>query len=117
MEQSDFRSTVQDFLLRLTDNTRLERGRKINDNELVIKELQEGKIKARIKKYTIEVNLQKRLLKHDCNDWRKGRNMKRICKHVVKLFLTIPKEHSEKILKDLTENRDDWGFHDWTVHV
>jgi len=117
MAPSDIRSNVEDFLLRLTDYARLERGKNINDSELIIKELLEGRIKARIKKYTIEVDLQRRLLKHDCNDWRKGRNKKRICKHVVKLFLMIPKEHSKKILRDIVENRDDWGFHDWTIHV
>ncbi len=92
----------------MSDKRRLERGRTITDAELVVEESSEELIRAKIRRYTIEVNRTTKVLKHDCDDWRKGLGMKRLCKHVVKLFLILPSEDSRQILMDLIENADAW---------
>jgi len=67
-------------------------------------------IKIKIRKYTIEVNRKTKVLKHDCEDWSQGLGMKRLCKHMIKLFLILPSEDSRQILTDLVENTDTWRF-------
>ena len=100
--------SIEDLLLHMSDKRRLERGRTITDAELVVEESSEGMIRAKIRRYTIEVNRTTKVLKHDCDDWRKGLGMKRLCKHVIKLFLILPSEDSRQILTDLIENADTW---------
>ena len=99
---------VDELLLRLTSRARVERGRKIKDSEVTIEELSEELIRAKIRKYTVEVNLRERVVKHDCDDWRKGLETKRLCKHIVKLLLMIPEEESVEILRDILSNKDKW---------
>jgi hypothetical protein len=50
--------TVEALILRMTDNHRLERGRSIKDEDLVIEESSDEVIKAKIRKYMIEVDLK-----------------------------------------------------------
>ncbi|MCW4037319.1 MAG: DUF72 domain-containing protein [Candidatus Bathyarchaeota archaeon] len=100
--------SIEDLLLHMSDKRRLERGRTITDAELVVEESSEEMIRAKIRRYTIEVNRTAKVLKHDCDDWRKGLGMKRLCKHVIKLFLILPLEDSRQILTNLIENSDAW---------
>ena len=62
---------------------------KIEDGELNLN-VNTGKlVQANIRNYSIEIDAERKLLKHDCDDWRKGKDQKRICKHIVKLFLSL----------------------------
>jgi len=67
-------------------------------------------IRAVVGNYRIELDLGKRMLKHDCEDWRKGLQARRICKHIVKLLLTVEPQKAKKIMRDLTENKSSWTF-------
>ena len=105
-----FELGVEDLLHKLTDKSRLERGIKIKDEEFIIEKSSEERIRAKTGKYTIEMDIEERAFKHNCDDWRKGLRIKRICKHVVKLFMMIPREESKKVLKDIIKNKDFWRF-------
>ena len=56
------------------------------------------------------INVKAKKLKHDCDDWRKGVDSKRLCKHLNKLFLNLPPGQSQRILEKMWEDRDDWSF-------
>jgi len=101
---------IENLILQLTDTRRLERGKEIEDEEIATEETPEKTIRAEIRDYVIELDLERRTLKHDCDDWRKGLGMKRLCKHVVALLLTIPERKSERILRDIMERKDNWKF-------
>jgi len=101
---------IEDLILQLTDTRRLERGREIEDEEIAIEEPSDKTITAKIRDYIIELDLESKVLKHDCDDWRKGLGMKRMCKHVVALLLAIPEEESKKILRDISGKKDNWRF-------
>jgi len=101
---------VSKLLLKLTDNNRISRGFAIRNEEIIIKDFTTETIKARVREYMIQVDLKRRTLKHDCDDWLKGLGTKRLCKHFVKLFISLTPEMAETILKDLTENKDKWVF-------
>jgi len=107
-------SSLEGLLLKLTDSARLERGSEIGDEELVIEGSSQEKIRAKIREYTIELDLKEKELKHDCDDWRKGLGAKRLCKHIVKLFMMIPTEESREVLKDIMENKDSWRFESYS---
>jgi uncharacterized protein YecE (DUF72 family) len=101
---------VEKLLLKTTDKARLNRAKKIKDEELTINVESDKKIQAKIRKYTIEINLAEKILIHNCQDWRKGIGIRRICKHIGKLFLQLPAEKSTAILTDIIEQKDKWQF-------
>jgi len=98
------------LLIKLTDRGRIERANAIKDEEISIEETSKRIIKARIRDYVVEIQPEERIMKHDCDDWQKGLGMKRLCKHIVKILMTLDQEVSVKILRDMVENRDLWSF-------
>ena len=101
---------VWQLLLKLTDLNRIKRGRSIGDEELSIEESSEDRVRVRVKEYTVEFLLGKRILKHDCDDWLKGLEEKRLCKHVVKALLSMKPEKARDILEDIIKNKRLWRF-------
>ncbi len=102
--------SVADHLMRFTTASRLGRAEKIGDAELTLK-LNTGRlIQADIRSYTIEIDAEAKTLRHDCDDWRKGKGQKRICKHVAKLFLNLPEGQAEDLLTEMWKNRESWQF-------
>lgn len=102
--------SVEDLLLKMTDKARVSRAKAIKDNELTIKSTTDEKIEAEIRDYTIEIDLKKKTLTHNCDDWRKGLGIRRICKHIGKLFFQLPSEQATAILKDILKEKDEWQF-------
>jgi uncharacterized protein YecE (DUF72 family) len=101
---------VEELLLKMTDKARLNRAKKINDKELTIIEATDRKVEAEIRDYIIEIDLSKRTLTHNCDDWRKSLGIRRICKHIGKLFLQLPVETSTTILENIIKEKDEWRF-------
>ena len=102
--------SVADHLMRFTTGPRLSRGEKIDDGELTINANTGGRIQAEIRSYFIDINTEARVLRHDCDDWRKGVDQKRMCKHIAKLFLSLPPKQAELLLTDIWERRGSWRF-------
>jgi len=101
---------VEDLLLKMTDRARFDRAKKIRDEELIIEKSTERKVEAKIRDYFIQIDLEKRILAHNCDDWRKGLGIRRVCKHIGKLFLQLPSETSTSILEDMIKEKDKWRF-------
>lgn len=102
--------SVGDLLMKFMGSTRLLRAEQIEDRQIEILRESRDSIEARIKEYSLEVDLKNRILKHNCEDWFKGAGMKRICKHIGKLFLILPEKKAQEILKDMWEEKDKWKF-------
>ena len=102
--------SVADLLMRFTTMSRLRRAEGIGDEELNITRSSGGRIEASVRDYHIEIDLMRRVLRHDCDDWRKGAEAKRMCKHVAKLFLSLPGRQAEEILAGIWEERERWRF-------
>jgi len=96
--------------MRFTTTSRLSRGEKIDDGELTINVSSADRVQAEIRDYFIDIDTVNRLLRHDCDDWRKGVNRKRLCKHLAKLFLNLPQGQAKHLLTDMWENRESWRF-------
>ncbi|MGD0330676.1 MAG: DUF72 domain-containing protein [Nitrososphaeria archaeon] len=102
--------TVETLLLQLTDYVRVERARTMKNEELSFKEEKDDTIIANIRGYSISINTSANVILHDCEDWKKGLNDKRLCKHVIKFFLMLPKERSIQILTNIINNKNQWEF-------
>jgi uncharacterized protein YecE (DUF72 family) len=101
--------SVADLLIRFTDERRLARAEEMTD-EVHFYSNTKDLVKARIKQYVIEVDMKNRTLKHDCDDWVKTTDRKRMCKHVDKFFLSLPPGQSRGILEKIWLEKDDWKF-------
>lgn len=102
--------SVADLLMRFTTLSRLRRAEEIKDEELTITRSSGGRIEATVRDYSIDIDLERRVLKHDCGDWQKGVDAKRMCKHVAKLFLSLPERQAEEILTGIWDEKDRWMF-------
>ena len=102
--------SVADCLIRFTDTGRLARAEAIEVGEFTIKLNAGGRVQAEIRDYFIDLDSGGRTLRHDCSDWRKGADQKRLCKHVCKMFMSIPEAQAKEILMDIYENKDRWRF-------
>lgn len=102
--------SVADHIARFTTTSRLSRGEKIGDDELTINVNSGGRVQAEIRDYFIDLDADARVIRHDCDDWRKGADQRRLCKHVVKLFLSLPPGQAKQLLADMLENRHGWSF-------
>ncbi|MBC8463205.1 hypothetical protein H8D76_02485, partial [Candidatus Bathyarchaeota archaeon] len=58
----------------------------------------------------LDVDLHRKVIKHDCDDWRKGRQTKRMCKHMVKLFMSLPPGQAKRVLGRIWVDLDGWVF-------
>jgi hypothetical protein len=102
--------SVSDHLKRFSDIRRISRGEKIEDKEIEILNSSPNYIKASLRKYNIELDLEQRLIKHNCDDWRKGIVKKRFCKHMVKFFLYLPRSRAMEILTQIWDEKALWTF-------
>lgn len=103
-------SSIERLLMKLTSRSRLERGKNIADAELSIEDITDEKLLATIRDYMIEIDLDRKEIIHNCEDWGKGLGIKRICNHLCKLFFSIPEEQSKTIVKSIIKEKDRWSF-------
>jgi uncharacterized protein YecE (DUF72 family) len=115
MEEDDL--SVADLLIRFTTPSRLQRAESIEDDEIAIDLGVGTHLIAAIKDYTVELDRVRRVIKHNCDDWRKGLTAKRMCKHVAKLFLNLPKRQAKEILVEIWEERERWQFQDYLASI
>ena len=102
--------SVADHLLHFTDSRRIGRGERIPNSDLEVLHSSNDQITARLRNYNIDLNLDRKVLKHDCDDWAKGKSSKRLCKHLVKLFMTLPPGQSKRVLARIWDDVDGWVF-------
>jgi uncharacterized protein YecE (DUF72 family) len=102
--------SVADRITRFTTKSRLARAEKIDEKDLNITLISKDRIEARLRGYYINVDVNGRTIRHDCDDWRKGRDQMRICKHVAKMFLKLPTRLSERVLDEMWKQKDSWRF-------
>ena len=102
--------SVADHLLHFTDAGRIGRGEKIPNSDLEILSSSNDRITANLRNYNLDIDLDRKVLKHDCDDWNKGKSNKRMCKHLVKLFMTLPPGQSKRVLSVIWDDVDCWVF-------
>ncbi len=101
---------ISQLLRGLTDEKRMNRAETIRASNVSIKIAPSKVITAKIKEYTVVIDPSEKVMRHTCEDWLKIHREKRICKHVVRVFLSLPLKMSKEILADILINKDLWTF-------
>lgn len=92
------------------DHRRLKRASEIPDAEVVIEEATPRLVKARVKEYTVVLDVESKQLLHDCADWSRVAPSRQFCKHVGKLFMRLPRGLASALLRQIYEEREEWTF-------
>ena len=102
--------SVDGMLRLLTDGRRLARARKIGREVIEVEELSDERLVARVKDYRVVIDLEKRIILHDCADWSRVGARLSLCKHVAALMLAIEPSYAKRILREILERRGEWTF-------
>ena len=103
-------SPLEDLILGLSDVARLKRAKEIPNDELSISEFSPDKVEAKVKNYKIVIDVNEQFIRHDCDDWSRQASRKKICKHLGKLFLSLPQDFAKEILEEIRGNKEEWKF-------
>jgi len=107
---SDDDLSVADHLLHFTDAPRIGRGEKIKRGEVSITSSNEHHLAGDVRGYYIDIDLKQKVIKHNCDDWRKTMGRKRFCKHLVSFFLKLPPGQASSVLSKIWDDIDSWSF-------
>jgi len=92
------------------DKRRFERAMQISDDEVSVEELSPSMVRAKIRDYVIIIDVENKILLHDCADFARVSVVKQFCKHVTKLFSLLPSDLALKILRQMYGELDEWTF-------
>ena len=101
---------LEELLQRFLGNARLERAKSIPDNLVSLSGLEDNAISGTVKQYMVKIDLENRVITHDCDDWKKNVRSKLMCKHLGKAFLVIGDRRATTILRQILSETDDWTF-------
>src|SRR5207245_6090539 len=90
--------------------TRLARNCTIPDEGVKIKEINLKTIDAKIRDYTLNMDVASKTIVHDCGDWERAIDTRQLCKHIGKVLLTIPERVALTWVSAIHENLDAWKF-------
>jgi len=101
---------LSQLLSGFTDKGRIDRAETIRESSISFKQKTPNLVKATVRDYTIEINVEEKTIRHDCDDWEKLVQDKKICKHIIRVFLSLPQELSKTILAEMLIKKDLWHF-------
>jgi adenylate kinase len=92
------------------DAERIKRAQQIKDEDVTIQQETANEIRAMVKEYHVVIDLENKVILHDCADWSKMLPSKKLCKHLGKLLLTLNKEKATMLLRQVYSNQKSWNF-------
>lgn len=104
------KETTESLLRLFADEGRILNGRVMKNDELKDLKIEKQRISTNIRDYTILIDEEKQRIFHNCGDWKRRKQSKKFCKHLVRLFLSLSKLRSKLLLKNISENLEDWTF-------
>jgi len=100
----------QELLRVFMDAGRIRRAKGVKDREVEIQEVTDKEVRALIRGYHLLIDLQNRIVLHDCADWSRRMSVKQFCKHVGKVLMVIPQEKAVDIMRKILLEREKWEF-------
>ncbi len=101
-------SEVERLLAAFLDCGRLDRARRMGARE--VRFVSENPLEVRVKEYGIVVDLEGKRILHNCEDWAKSMHEGRFCKHLGRVFLSLPADRARALLQAIATDRDAWTF-------
>jgi len=114
MPEKPFENNFDELFHLFINNGRIRRAKAIKDKEITTLEVSDNNVKALIREYHVLIDMQRKLVLHDCADWSRSAPLKQFCKHLGKVMLTIPKEKAIHIMRKIISERDKWEFKPYT---
>src|SRR2546430_17315148 len=84
------RAKIEELLGEVMGETRLARSFTIPDEDVKIKEANLKTIDAKIRDYTLKMDMASKTIVHVCGDWERAMQTRQLCKHFGKALLTFP---------------------------
>jgi hypothetical protein len=109
-KEEAFKLELPQLLLQFTDEARINRAETIRETSFSFLRTTPQLVKASVKNYIVEIDIANKAIRHDCEDWRKKAPNKEFCKHVVRVFLSLPLKTSKEILAEMMREKDLWRF-------
>ncbi len=103
-------ATAEEILLYFLGKARLERAQAIDSSLITIESITGDTLSAKVKDYTIEINIPEHYIEHNCPDWENWSEQKMMCKHIGKVFLSLDEKISTPLLKKIYSEKDVWQF-------
>jgi len=104
------RLDLPQLLRQFTDGARIDRAETIRQASVSFRRRTARVVEARVRDYVVRIDVEKRTIRHDCEDWREQAPNRGLCKHVVRVFLSLPLKTSREILAKMVAERDRWRF-------
>jgi hypothetical protein len=102
--------SLEELLKLFLGAARFERAEEIEDSLVSISETNLEMIDGKVKDYVVQISLKDRTILHDCQDWRKNKNSKNMCKHLGKLLLSVDQKRATDLLRDVLKDKEQWKF-------
>ena len=106
--------SVEEMLKLLTNEARLRRAREMGGGEIEVLEKTASILSARVKEYKVFIDLERKMIIHDCADWARMKDALSFCKHLAALMLRLEPAYSKRILREILLDRASWTFTDYT---
>jgi hypothetical protein len=101
---------IEQLLQLFMGAARFKRISEIDDSLVSVRKTDADRIEGTVKSYIVSIDAKNRSITHDCEDWRKNLDAKRMCKHLGKFFATLDKRNATALLREIVNNRDQWTF-------
>ncbi len=103
--------SLTELLQSLMNSSRFKRISQIDDSLVSISESTPTHMAGKVKEYVVEMDIANQRISHDCEDWRKIKESKTLCKHLGKFMTMIDEGAAKSLLRDLIQQKDKWDFH------
>ncbi len=99
---------VPSLLKTLAGEGRFVRGVELLEGDVRIDEVADDVWKGTVRGYPVLMDGPARRLEHKCDDFRKGASQGRLCKHLVRFFLSLPSPLAKSTLREMAGGSSAW---------
>ncbi len=89
---------------------RFQRAKEMDDSLVVVSTSTSEHVSGRVKDYVVDIDLSRRVILHDCQDWENNLDSKTMCKHLGKFLSTIDEAKATGLLREVLLKMNQWTF-------
>lgn len=110
LSEDESRSKIVNALTSLMGESRLARALAIADDEVNVRLASGDKVEARIRDYSLTMDMKSRTIVHDCGDWERSIETRQLCKHVGRVLLSLPEDVALSWTTEVQSDLESWSF-------
>ncbi len=82
----------------------------MDDSLVQVSKSTPNQITGKVKDYVVDIDISKRVIFHDCQDWKNNLDSKTMCKHLGKFLFAIDESTATNLLREILPNMNEWSF-------